>query len=89
MTIDLQRKHRLAIASVAAFVVLLLVRCVSAPPARGMVVCGAPFDLGTRVVTWREPGGYDAYQTRKFFAPDDTPGKLRYSPLRGGLPEAM
>ena len=89
MTIGLQRKHRLAIACVAAAAVLLLVRCVGAPPARGMVVCGAPFDLGTRVVTWREPGGYDAYQTRKFFSPDDEPGRRRYSPLRGGLPQAM
>ncbi|HZN37539.1 MAG TPA: N-acetylmuramoyl-L-alanine amidase [Planctomycetota bacterium] len=85
---QIRRRHW--ITGVAAVVVLLLVRCVSAPPARGMVVCGAPFDLGTRVVTWREPGGYDAYVTRKVFTPEDVPdGKLRYSPLRGGLPAAM
>jgi N-acetyl-anhydromuramyl-L-alanine amidase AmpD len=90
MKLALQRRHRQVLTGVAAVAVLLLVRCVSGPPPRAIEVCGAPFDLGTRVVTWHEPGGYDAYQTRKLFTAEPVPdGNLRYSPLRGGLPESM
>src|SRR5262245_18323537 len=87
---DAQRRRRHSITAAAAVAVLLLVRCVGGPPPRAIEVCGDPFDLGTRVVTWREPGGYDAYQQKKFFTQEDVPdGKLRYSPLRGGLPAEM
>jgi N-acetylmuramoyl-L-alanine amidase len=90
MKFALQRRHRHVITGVTAVAVLLLVRHVSGPPPRAIEVCGEPVDLGTRVVTWREPGGYDAYQTHKVFTAEAEPdGKLRYSPLRGGLPEAM
>ena len=87
-------------AAVLGGAVLLLTRCIGAPrtePGHQIEVCGQPFELGTRVVSWREPDGYDAYRRERFFATDpgaagrDGPpdGKLRYSPLRGGLPEAM
>jgi N-acetyl-anhydromuramyl-L-alanine amidase AmpD len=86
----LQRRHRQVLTGVAAVAVLLLVRFVGGPPPRAIEICGERLDLGTRVVTWREPGGYDAYQTRKLFTAEPVPdGKLRYSPLRGGLPESM
>ena len=32
-----------------------------------IIVAGIPFRAGTRVVTWKEPGGYDAYLERRFF----------------------
>jgi N-acetyl-anhydromuramyl-L-alanine amidase AmpD len=86
----LQSRRRFAVTSAAVLAVLLLVRCAGGPPPRAMEVCGEPFDVGTRVVTWRDPGGYDAYQKQKFFTVEEVPdGKLRYSPLRGRLPEAM
>jgi N-acetyl-anhydromuramyl-L-alanine amidase AmpD len=85
-------RHRLA-GMVATFAVLLLVRCASVPeldPSTCIEVAGRPFPIGTRVVSWREPGGYDAYRRGKHFAPDEPPdGKLRYSPLRGNLPDAI
>lgn len=87
------RRHAIA-AAVAAFAILLLVRCASAPAGkRGLTnieACGTSFDIGTRVVRWHEPGGYDAYRREKFFTKEAVPdGRLRYSPLRGGLPEAI
>ncbi len=33
-----------------------------------IVVCGQLFHIGTPVVTWMDPGGYDAYRTEKRFA---------------------
>ena len=76
------RRHAIAVA-VAAFAILLLVRCASAPAGkRGLTnieACGTSFDIGTRVVRWHEPGGYDAYRREKFFTKEDVPdGKLRY-----------
>jgi N-acetylmuramoyl-L-alanine amidase len=87
------RRHAAA-AAVAAVAILLLVRCASAPDhSRGetrIEACGTSFDIGTRVVRWQEPGGYNAYRREKFFSKDEVPdGKLRYTPLRGGLPEAI
>lgn len=34
-----------------------------------IIVCGQPFDIGTHVVLWTDPGGYDAYRTERRFAP--------------------
>ena len=34
-----------------------------------IVVAGQLFHTGTRVVTWMDPGGYDAYRTERRFAP--------------------
>jgi N-acetyl-anhydromuramyl-L-alanine amidase AmpD len=34
-----------------------------------IVVCGQFFPVGTRVVTWLDPGGYDAYRVERRFAP--------------------
>ncbi|MFN7587296.1 MAG: N-acetylmuramoyl-L-alanine amidase [Planctomycetota bacterium] len=71
---------------------MLLVRCVSAPKTtpNSIEACGRPFDIGTRVVGWREPPGYDAYQRQKRFTAEEKPdGQLRYAPVRGGLDQAL
>ncbi len=34
-----------------------------------IVVCGRFFHTGTPVVTWMDPGGYDAYRVERHFAP--------------------
>ena len=34
-----------------------------------IIVAGVPFHTGTRVVTWMDPGGYDAYRVERRFAP--------------------
>jgi N-acetyl-anhydromuramyl-L-alanine amidase AmpD len=36
-----------------------------------IVVCGQLFHTGAPVVTWMDPGGYDAYRTERRFAPWD------------------
>ena len=36
-----------------------------------IVVAGQLFHTGTRVVTWMDPGGYDAYRTERRFSPID------------------
>ncbi|MFT4538341.1 MAG: N-acetylmuramoyl-L-alanine amidase [Planctomycetota bacterium] len=53
-----------------------------------IVVCGLRYDIGTPVVLWTDPGGYDANSTRLHFAAS-TPGgtapadgELRYQPGR-------
>ena len=55
-----------------------------------IVVCGERIPIGTRVVLWSEPGGYDAYSTELRFpleAPKEPPEGLRYQPGRraGGV----
>jgi N-acetyl-anhydromuramyl-L-alanine amidase AmpD len=55
-----------------------------------LCAAGQLFATGTDVVLWTDPGGYDAYLTKKRFvtdAPDD--GKRRYAPLRRDLPAAV
>ena len=48
-----------------------------------ILVAGNRVPIGTRVVTWREPGGYDAYRRGKFFDREALPdGKRRYSERR-------
>ena len=86
-------RSRFAIA-LAALIVLLLVRCVGGPrralDGHSIVACEEPFPIGTRVVTWHEPLGYDAHRRGKHFTIEDPPdGKLRYAPLRGNLPAAI
>jgi N-acetylmuramoyl-L-alanine amidase len=34
-----------------------------------IVVCGQFFPTGTRVITWLDPGGYDAYRVERRFSP--------------------
>ncbi|MFY9342702.1 MAG: peptidoglycan recognition family protein [Planctomycetota bacterium] len=86
-------RYRLA-AATALLLALLLARCAVAPApqatdGQSIEVCGQPFPVGTRVVSWREPGGYDAYRTAKFFTPEPEPdGRRRYA-VRGNLPEAI
>jgi N-acetyl-anhydromuramyl-L-alanine amidase AmpD len=58
-----------------------------------IVVAGQLFHTGTRVVTWMDPGGYDAYRVERRFAPLDESGwekshaavKELASPNRYGL----
>lgn len=52
-----------------------------------IVACGRLFHTGTRVVLWRDPGGYDAYREESFF-PDELRDKeplvgRRYGERRG------
>lgn len=57
----------------------LLGGCASLPrtakplPRRGdeIIVCGQFFHIGTPVVTWLDPGGYDAYRVERRFVPAD------------------
>lgn len=58
-----------------------------------IVVAGQLFHTGTRVVTWMDPGGYDAYRTERRFSPIDESSwektkdvvKDLHSPARYGL----
>lgn len=63
------------------FAVAGLVGCSTPPPPKPgtpvrragdeIIVAGQFFHTGTRVVTWLEPGGYDAYRVERRFAPFD------------------
>jgi N-acetylmuramoyl-L-alanine amidase len=86
--------RRRATTAFAALGALLLAHCVSGPSLaereQAIVACGQAFPIGARVVTWREPGAYDAYVEGKRFADGEPPdGKKRYAPLRGSLPDAL
>lgn len=86
-------RRRLTAIAIAA-VALLLLRCVATPHGGregfSIEVCDQPFDVDTRVVTFREPIGYDAYRRAKWFTTEAEPDdKLRYTPLRGDLPAAI
>ncbi len=58
-----------------------------------IVVAGRMFHTGTRVITWMDPGGYDAYRVERRFSPLDESGwekskaavKELISPNRYGL----
>ncbi len=57
---------------------LLLAGCTSTRPGAPLkrsgdeiIVAGQLFHTGTRVVTWMDPQGYDAYRTERRFAPFD------------------
>jgi len=85
------RLRRPLTALVLVLAVLLSVRCATAPARsdadRGncaIVACGVPLDIGTRVVLWTEPSGYDAYWRAKYFTTEAVPdGRLRYAARRG------
>lgn len=56
-----------------------------------IVVCGAYVDIGTPVVLWSDPGGYDAYSEIPRFAPpesgpDGQPVRKKRYGERGGVP---
>ena len=58
-----------------AFASLVLTSC-RTPPGKPLaragdeiVVAGQLFHTGTRVITWMDPGGYDAYRTERRFSP--------------------
>ncbi len=70
----------------------LLCRCVGAPRRQHdeIVAAGAMVHTGAPVVLWHDPGGYDAYQTRKAFDPKaEDDGKLRYRKVRADLPAEL
>ena len=63
-----------------------------------IIVAGQLFHTGTRVVTWMDPGGYDAYRVERRFSPLEEsswektresvtaiPSPNRYSLRRGAL----
>ena len=53
-----------------------------------IVLCGLRHDIGTPVVLWDDPGGYDAYRTDLHFGGEerlDRPRGLRYTPGRDPL----
>lgn len=68
---------RLFTSSSLALACLVLAGCLSRPltfaPRKGdeIIVAGKPFHTGTRVVTWMDPNGYDAYRTERRFSPID------------------
>jgi len=69
-------KKRSYLAALFAFGVSLLTSCRTVAPGeweprRGdeIIVAGQLFHTGTRVVTWLEPGGYDAYRVERRFSP--------------------
>lgn len=53
----------------------LLTACTTSPAVRldrkgtEIVVCGQLYDIGTPVVLWTDPGGYDAYRVERRFVP--------------------
>ena len=52
---------------------------VPAPVGDEMIVCGQRFKVGAPVVTWKDPGGYDAYSLDRRFpdpAKPDAPAKV-------------
>ncbi|MBX3463316.1 MAG: N-acetylmuramoyl-L-alanine amidase [Planctomycetes bacterium] len=72
----------------AASAVLLLVRCASAPAPTStgvLVACGVAQPIDARVVTWREPGGYDAYREGPCFAAEAPRDGIRRYSARAGL----
>ncbi len=84
----------------SVFAVLTLTSCHTARPRtfvprKGdeIVVAGQLFHTGTRVVTWMDPGGYDAYRTERRFSPIEESSwdkskdavKELHSPARYGL----
>lgn len=84
----------------AAAGLLLFVRC-GAPPALApadhdqatatecIIVAGRRIPIGTRVVTWTEPGGYSGYRAGKHFDREDgLDGERRYG-TRSGDPRSL
>ena len=67
----------------------LFAGCKTAPrpgafePRKGdeIVVAGQFVHTGTRVVTWMDPGGYDAYRVERRFSPH---GQVRLGNFAGG-----
>lgn len=90
-----RRRHAIA-AVVAAGAMLLLARCASTPPAPAppvpspapdwIVVAGERVPIGTRVVTFAEPSGYDAYREGKWFDRSEPPDRQRRYGERSGAP---
>ena len=81
-------------ASLVAVSVLLFIRCVNTSLPENaaatfaadecILVAGQRVHVGTRVVTWLEPGGYSAYREGKHFDRSKAPdGKRRYSKRKG------
>ncbi len=67
---------RLLIALPALAAALVLAGCISRPPGTPaarvgdeIIVAGQLFHTGTRVVTWMDAGGYDAYRVERRFGP--------------------
>jgi N-acetyl-anhydromuramyl-L-alanine amidase AmpD len=84
--------YRVGVAASTAGLLLLLAGCATAPkvgtlnPRTGdeIVVAGQFFHTGTRVVTWMDPGGYDAYRVERRFSPIEVSS---YSASRTNVPD--
>jgi N-acetyl-anhydromuramyl-L-alanine amidase AmpD len=78
----MNRLHSLLTLSACAALALTVSGCKTAPrtgdiaPRTGdeIVVAGKFVHTGTRVVTWMDPGGYDAYRVERRFSPVDKAG---------------
>jgi N-acetyl-anhydromuramyl-L-alanine amidase AmpD len=57
-----------------AFPVLAVVGCASHPNDE-IIIAGKRFHTGAPVVTWKDPGGYDAYSTKPAFPSTTQPAK--------------
>lgn len=93
---------RIPIAALPLWPILCVAGCMPAPGTRverlgdEIIVCGQLFHTGAPVVTWLDPGGYDAYRFEQKFNPDKTvpdnpaggPNTVnRYGSWRTPLPE--
>jgi N-acetylmuramoyl-L-alanine amidase len=70
--------HHLLFRITLGLAALLLTGCATRPPGTfdprsgdEIVIAGRFVHTGTRVVTWMDPGGYDAYRVERRFAPFD------------------
>src|SRR5687767_12404764 len=49
---------------------VVLAGCATDAPRSVVWVAGVPFETEAAVVTWKDPGGYDAYAERCWFSPE-------------------
>src|SRR3954464_5598425 len=71
----LSSRGRIWLRAISVFAFLGIVSCATRPGTiserKGdeMIVAGKLVHTGTRVITWMDPGGYDAYRVERRFAP--------------------
>ena len=88
------RHHGWLAFALFAATLILFARCASPPSApdaanTSILVAGTPFDIGTRVVTWREPDGYSAYREGKHLDATAEPDHQRRYGERPGNPQTL
>jgi N-acetylmuramoyl-L-alanine amidase len=82
------RAPLLVAAAVLALTGCRTARPLTFAPRKGdeIVVAGRLFHTGTRVVTWMDPGGYDAYRTERRFSPYHESSWEKTKDIVKGLP---